>query len=413
VKQISGLKYVYGTLFIAILLVAFNNCGEGFVAERLGATGGLGGGVFFSRAPGESCEDALMKVYQTTYHPFLSQTCNSCHINGPGIGTFANPDLKASFDSFLSVGPEKISNQALNDAHHPPYTGSQNGPLIAEFRASWASSQDGYLTCVAENGGGGATGSVVRTTAKAVAANLGTTNFVRMEWDLETQSSGKVPLVAGIEIRQGALGGVTRGYEYRNPTLRLKTASSPYQARALNIYVNNQLQSDVTTYSNLDVTVSAITDLNLSPGTSNAFNVRTVAATDTIALEFSSLKLASASATPTPTPAPPGGTPPPTPTPGTPTPTPSPTPTPTPIVVPTFTQLAGTGGLFKDNCFSCHTGATAAGALDLSVFAQAKGAAALIKARVNNAANPMPKGGLLPQAQRDQISAWVDAGAPQ
>lgn len=378
----------------AVLMVAFNNCGEGFVVGRLGDISG--GSVLFSQAPGESCEDALVKVYANTYHPFLNQTCNSCHIAGPGLGVFASPDVKTSYTSFASIGAEKISNQAVNESHKPPYTGAVNAARIAELKGYWANAQTAYASCSAA-AVGGTTSFIVRTTNKQVAANLATT-FVRMEWDLETQSNGKVPLIAGIDIRRAVVSGATQGYEFRNPTLRLKNATAGnYQARALNVYINDALQSEVTTYSNVDMIVGATTDVNLSPGTANALAVMTPATTDMIAIEFS--KLGSTTGAPNPG----GGT--------VPTPTPGATPTPTGPV--TYSQLAANGGVFSNNCFSCHSAANARGSLDLTNYNSAKTAAANIKSRVNNAANPMPTGGLLPQAQRDMISAWVDQGAPQ
>lgn len=407
-KKIFNFKYLMGLLGAITLVVAFNNCGEGFVAQQL-ASGG--GSIFFSQAPGETCEAALVKVYQNTFHPFLNQTCNACHIAGPGIGTFASPDLLKSYESFASIGMTKISSQAVSASHKPPYTGPQNTARVEELKTYWAGAQTAYASCVANSGGGGgnngggntgggSTGGayVVKTSAKTVAANLGT-NFVRIEWDLETLSDAKVPLVAGIEIRRAVVATVTRGYEFRNPTLRLKNAAAgSYAMRALNLYINGNLQSEVTTYSNLEATISATTDLNLAPGYANALAVLTPAATDTIALEFSSLK-SGATGGPNPTP--------------TPVVTATPTPTPTPVLAVKFSDLVAAGGIFTNSCVACHKPGNIGGGLDLTNYTAAKNAAQNIRSRVNNAANPMPVGGLLPANQRDQINAWVDQGAPQ
>jgi mono/diheme cytochrome c family protein len=78
-----------------------------------------------------------------------------------------------------------------------------------------------------------------------------------------------------------------------------------------------------------------------------------------------------------------------------------------------FSQLAASGGIFSNSCFGCHNATNPKGSLDLTNYAAAKLAAINIKSRVNNPNNPMPTGGLLPQVQRDTISAWVDQGAPQ
>lgn len=386
-KTNLGSKHMLLLIGAIVLLVAFNNCGEGFVTQNLGSISD--GSVLYSRAPGESCEDALLKVYASTYYPFLTQTCNSCHINGPGLGAFASSDVVTSYTSFSSIGADKISNQAVNDAHKPPYTGSHNIAHIAELKSYWAAAQTEYTTCSSETGRNSAGNSFsVKSTNKQVSEKLATT-FMRMEWDLETQGNRKVPLIAGIEIRRSVIGGVTKGYEFRNPTLRLKnTTSDSYQARALNIYINNILQSEVTTYANIDQIISAMTDVNLSAGAANAFAAMPPATTDMIAIEWQ--RLTSTTGAPNP-----GGNT-----------------NPAPIGAVTYAQLATNGGLFATYCFSCHKGSNASSSLDLTVYNSAKLATLNIKSRVNNASNPMPIGGLLQQAQRDIINAWVDQGAP-
>jgi mono/diheme cytochrome c family protein len=391
------IKKIYWTLGAVISIVAYNNCGEGFVAQSLGGGAGSGGSVLFSRAPGESCEDALLKVYKNTYHPFLTQTCNSCHVSGGGgNGVFAENDPSVSYNSFASKGATLINSQAIG-SHKPPYTGPQNEARITEISSYWGKAQTDYASCASQSGNTTPGSAVVKSAGKVVSATLATT-FVRMEWDLETLSDAKVPVIAGIEIRKAVLGGETKGYEFRNPTLRLKSAAAgPHAMRALNIYINNQLQSEITTYSNIDTIISTTNDTNIAVGYANAMTVITPATTDMISLEFSNLKSTSGTTTP-------GATP---------TPTPGATPTPTPVGAVTFTQLVAAGGIFANSCIGCHNANNAAGGLNLAVYANARNAAANIRTRVNNAANPMPTGGLLPQAQRDRINAWVDQGAPQ
>ncbi|MGZ3743259.1 MAG: hypothetical protein ACXWRE_06270 [Pseudobdellovibrionaceae bacterium] len=251
-------KYIPGFLGGIILLVAFNNCGKGFIISPDISESA----VFFSRAPGETCEDALLKVYQNTYHPFLSQNCNTCHdVSGPGTGSFASADVPTSYASFSSLGVDKIDTQAVNENHHPPYTGAHNTDLINELHSYWSAAQEGYASCIAA---------------------------------------------------------------------------------------------------------------------------------------------------PSPTPAP---VPNPTPTP-TPTPVSTPNPTPTPATTVTYSQLSATGGLFATYCFSCHNTQNPEGKLDMTIYSIAKSMSSQIKSRINNASNPMPTGGLLPQNQRDTINAWVDQGAP-
>lgn len=275
--------WVFGS---AILMLAFNNCGDGFVASS-----GISQSGSSTVLPSSDtrCEDDLLKVYSNTYHPFLNQTCGACHISGPGVGTFASPEVVKSYSSFDNIGVTKINSQAINSSHKPPYTGTQNTARIDELKGIWADAQAGYVTCLAQKNGGSAAGSVVKSNPLQVPTNLGT-SFMRIEWDLETQSSNAVPLVLGIDIRKAVIDGITRGYEFRNPTLRLKRAEvGAYQARALNFYLNSVLQTGMTTFSNIDVSVSATTNVSLASTTTIAVTAATPAATDTIALEFSSL----------------------------------------------------------------------------------------------------------------------------
>jgi hypothetical protein len=339
----------------------------------------------------------LLNVYKTTFYPFVSQTCKNCHISGPGIGTFASTDVNASFTSFMSIGSTLISSQAVNDNHKPPYTGSQNQGIINSINAAWGPAQTAYASCVAEHGGGTSSAYVVKSNNMQVPAKLSTT-FVRMEWDLETQSSAKVPLVGGIDIRLSVIGGVNRGYEFRNPTLRLKsTAKDTYTVSAINLYLNNNLQTEITTYANVTASITTMTDLNLSPGTANALDAVTAASTDMIAIEFETLK--SSSGTPNP------GT--------TPTSTPTPTPTVTPVQMITWTQLTAAGGVIAQNCAGCHGTSVQYGGLNLLNYTAAKTAAPNIRSRVTNSNNPMPPTGLLPTTQQNMIVNWIDQGANQ
>lgn len=377
---------------IIILVSAYNNCGPRFTVKDLKQSQQR----IFSRSPGQTCDDALLAAYGKTYQPFLNQSCRSCHISGPGIGAFASPDLATSFASFNSIGADKISNQALRDDHKPPATGSHNTATIQNIRADWTDAQTGYAQCLVDDGGHSSNTYVVKSQKVTVPADITTTTFKRIDWDLQSAPSNAVPLLASIEIRKAEIGTSVKGYEFRNPTLKLKTGvTDSFEARVMNIYINDQLQNEITTYINVNKIISGTSEINLSPSTANAMTVITPAATDMVAIEFQSLKSTSADGGGG------GGT-------GTPTPTPSPTSTPTP----TYTQLAASGGAFNSSCFSCHSDTLARGGLNLMNYNAAKTAAGNIKSRINNAANPMPPSGLLDSAKRSAITSWVDGGTP-
>ncbi|MEK2690672.1 hypothetical protein [Bdellovibrio sp. GT3] len=374
-----------------VTLVAFNNCGEGFIMSSVS-----GGSAYFSTASGETCEEAIVKVYANTFHPFLAQTCSGCHItDGPGLGVFGSQDVKTSYVAFAAVGAAKISSQAVNASHKPPYTGPANQARITEINTYWSAAQEKYAECLVETGVT-APSSAVKSASVTVPANLATTTaFQTMTFDLAA-ATPSTPLTATIEIRRAVVGGVTQGYEFRNPSLRLKnTSSGSYQVQMITIHANDVLASEVTTYQNVNAVISTTAATNLSAGTANALLVMTPNTTDKIALEFATLRSTSAT-NPTPTP--------------TATATASPTASPTNV---TFSQLVASGGVFTNSCVSCHAPGKASGGLDLTNYAAARLAAANIKSRMNNANNPMPTSGILAEAQRNIVNSWVDNGAPQ
>lgn len=329
---------MYRKLFLIlgsfVLIVAFNNCGDGFVTNAVNT----GSRTFAST--GSICEDELLDTYAKSYHPFLAKNCDSCHVSGPGIGTFASYDVVKSFTSFLNIGPARINAQAVNPAHKPPFTGAHNQADIDRIVASWASVQDGYASCLAQNGGGSGGGgsmpvveaNILKTLPLKVPNNLGT-NYVRMEWDLQTQSNRMIPMILGIEIRKAVIGGITRGYELRGPTLRLKSASAgKFKVRALNVYINDALQPGITIFSPIDAEISSTTNVVLLDITSIGIaGYDPIANTDTISLEFSSV-VGDVPETPV-TPVPPAPTPP---APG--------------ATAVTYTQLMQANGVFTRNC---------------------------------------------------------------
>ncbi|QLY26840.1 hypothetical protein [Bdellovibrio sp. KM01] len=386
-KVVQKILWAVGAV---ITVVAFNNCGEGFTMANLSSV--AGGSTEFSTVGGESCEEAIVKVYAATFHPFLNQTCGGCHVSGGiGLGVFGSPDVVPSYAAFSSVGAAKISSQAVNGSHKPPYTGPQNQARITEINSYWGAAQDKYAQCLVDTGQAQVSAKV-KSAAVKVPANLATT-FVTMTWDL-AGATPSAPLTATIDIRRAVISGVTQGYEFRNPTLRLKNVSSgSYQVNTVNLYVNMAKAVEATTYQNVSAVISTTTATNLSPGTANAIVVMTPNANDVIALEYETLKSTTATS-PTPTP----------------TATATATATPTNV---TYSQLIAVGGVFANSCVSCHSASNARGGLDLTKYASAKVAATNIQARMNNSNNPMPTSGILSEAQRTLVDVWVANGAPQ
>jgi uncharacterized membrane protein len=68
-----------------------------------------------------------------------------------------------------------------------------------------------------------------------------------------------------------------------------------------------------------------------------------------------------------------------------------------------------------NHCITCHAGVAASAGLDLTTYANVKSAAENnnMMGWMNNAANPMPKSGLISVAERAQVQKWIDEGFAQ
>ena len=240
---------------------------------------------------GATCEDDLLKVYKNSYHAFLSKTCVACHVNGPGVGAFASSDVQTSIDSFLAIGVDKIKANAVNPNHKPPVTGTQNQTQVNNADVMWNAGVQAYNTCMAQqSGGGGITNPstvAITTTEIQVPSNL--SNYSTLSWDLESQSDGKVPLIAEIRIKSYIYNDMPIGYSYAQLTLRLKSSGLKYHTADVQILVNGVVQSDVTAYANVNMVISSTSAVILGEANMAAINVRQVSSTDRISLRFSNL----------------------------------------------------------------------------------------------------------------------------
>ncbi|WP_430412355.1 c-type cytochrome [Kordia sp.] len=68
--------------------------------------------------------------------------------------------------------------------------------------------------------------------------------------------------------------------------------------------------------------------------------------------------------------------------------------------------------IITNNCIFCHSGPNANAGLDLSTYANVRGAAEQgnLVNRINNGSNPMPPTGILPPETRQIIDQWIVDG---
>jgi len=93
------------------------------------------------------CTESEADVFNLGFHQFFQTNCNTCHISGPGKGTFAHPDTALAFASFGSIGVDKISAMAISDSHNYPYTGSHHLEEINNLKTQWKTYQIEKAKC--------------------------------------------------------------------------------------------------------------------------------------------------------------------------------------------------------------------------------------------------------------------------
>lgn len=83
-----------------------------------------------------------------------------------------------------------------------------------------------------------------------------------------------------------------------------------------------------------------------------------------------------------------------------------------PPIEETVTYDTDVAPIIANNCIGCHSGPNANAGLDLSSYANVRGAAEQgnLVNRINNGSNPMPPTGILPPETRQIIDQWIADG---
>ncbi len=404
-------RWAWAALLIGgpVLITAFQNCGQMF-EDPLVKFDNVSFASVGSLQLGTGCESEIIGkyagLYSTTYYPFLTSTCTACHSgDGPGIGAFGYPDIAISGTNFISRF-RKINENAVLPSHANGYTGTpQAMAAVASFAPQWAAAVQEYNECAGVSTAG--TGLIMTSKANAqmiTNANANNANYVTLTWNLMTEIRNtavlnRIPITFSVEARIATIGGVRRGYELRNPSIRLNAgATGEFRVTALSVYVNDALMSDVTTYVLADATTNSVTPVNLAAGAGVALAVTPAipAATDTIAIEIGAVQDAMGVVIN------PGGA----------TPPGNPPPANLPATV-TLAELLGANpalNVFAASCVSCHRAGNALGGLDITNPVQARNLRTDIYARMNDSAAPMPRSGLLAFQRRELVRIWMQGG---
>lgn len=419
-KKLQALKILGALSGGLILVVSFQNCaqslGEGFEIDtqsvKLVSQGSSNSGAGETpdedgdnsdASTGDLCEDQLFAKFGSGYYQFLKQNCAGCHNGEHEAPAFASKNSLMSYQVFKDKGYQLVSLNAISETHNPPYTGSTHNGAIASLKSEWETAQSSFLSCKGVDGEDKSVVTNNKVNAEIVHNKANTATWNKVEWNMSTAAdmpskAALFPLKISVEAQVAKVSGTEVGYAVRNPTMSITSGTAKYRVRGLFFYVNDKLFDSATVYRSINAVVCPGTTLNLAPvGNAQLLVVSTTKTTDKFALQFTSIEKAESTATcgigsnvviPVDE---------------------------TPSVV-TYSMLVGTDSkvnVFKTQCLSCHTGASADGGLDLSNYAQSKAKAAAIKKRVNDANNPMPRSGVMSSSMRAIVDKWVDTNTPQ
>lgn len=409
-----------------LLLIGFQNCGQtlgdGFQIDTKSVqlNSQFGDDTLIPQDPGDDdddtsedqstgdlCEDQLYAKFVSGYYAFLKKNCAGCHGGAvEAAPPFAAKDSLASYKVFQDKGYLTVSNNAVNPNHQTGITGPQNSAAIDSLKTDWVAAQATWLQCKGTDSEDKSVLTIGKANSAIVTNKSDASYWGSLAWNMNTAAdmtanSVKYPLNVSIEVQVAKVSGNEVGYAVRNPTMSMASGTAKYRVKSLFFYLNGKLLDSATVYRNINAVICAGTPLNLAPVGNAQLIVlatgQTVKATDKFSVQFSSIEKVDPSTT--------CGT-------GSTGPT---LPDDTPAKV-TFTQLVSNDaklGVFKSQCFTCHTGSGAQAGLDLSNYTQAKNSAAKILTRINDAGSPMPRSGLMSSQMRAIVEKWVTIGTPQ
>ncbi|AHZ85034.1 hypothetical protein AB1A81_11580 [Bdellovibrio bacteriovorus] len=418
-KKLQSLKVLGAVSGGLILVLAFQNCaqslGEGFQIDtqtvklvNQGSSDLVGGSDEGETEEGEQstgdlCEDQLYAKFGSGYYVFLKNNCAGCHNGEHEAPAFASKNSLMSYQVFKDKGYTSISDNAVNPAHNPPYTGTHHNGAIASLKQEWAAAQSAFLSCKGDDGVDKSVVTANKTNATIVNSKANPATWTKIEWNYSTAAdmpakAATFPLKMSVEFQVAKVSGSEVGYAARSPTISITSGTAKYRVKGLFFYVNDKMLDSATVYRNINAVVCPGTPLALAPvGNAQLLVMNTTKTTDKFALQFTSIEKAESTAT---------------------------CGTGTNVVVPvdeapanvTYAMLVGNDSkvnVFKTQCLSCHSGAGADGGLDLSNYAASKAKSAAIIRRINDANAPMPRSGLMSSSMKAIVQKWVDLQMPQ
>lgn len=279
-------------LLLLILILNYNNCSSSKMDYEKNP---IRNSSLSSLQSIDICSQTESEVFAQGYHTFLKTTCNTCHVSGPGKGAFAHPDANLAFNSFQTLGVEKISSMAVNDSHKYPYTGSQNIETVNNYKTQWNTFQIERTKCgnsslpsnptnsnelpeftpqfitqkkvIPTITGTPATISVNGTNVSIIQYNTVSVTF-NLDTELSSLSNKAVPLTSGGTLKVSITGFSTAsgatGYIVEMPTL--KTNTSSLHIKGLHPILNGRPVSYAYTFQHIDQNIYKLSEVMLSGG---------------------------------------------------------------------------------------------------------------------------------------------------
>lgn len=262
----SKIKFWTISLFsLTILTMAFNNCSEPTVlSEDTGSE---------TEASGKAvCENDLLTVYKTNFHPWMVNHCGDCHSSPMGPSAHGSSDAKISMTAFMQKGVAKLAERALNthcgnssNCGPTAYTSSQSDSITMPSEwvtpyQSWKIGELNYEACLAKASGDNIDPAptnnnlLVLTIAKLAPANIPNQTASNIDdailtWDLSSEvntSNGKMslPVTLSLHIEKTADGLTT----FLKPFLKLKAGESSKTLKKLLVRIGNSKESSSLSY---------------------------------------------------------------------------------------------------------------------------------------------------------------------
>ncbi len=372
-------------LVIAVLALCYGNCGRISTSNVLDA----------STLGRSMCDARLKKIFGETYHPFLQNNCAGCH-----AANFANANVNVAYNVFLSKSQQQIDYNAVT-----PHGGNSNSralqPQIDSFKAKYNQAYAAYEDCKVSDIGIDILLKDKNLPALANHNNTADAGWVPIEWQVDTEAQDpkkgqQLRAFFKIQVRKYMNGMTAQGIQIRRPTMTLHSGQEQVQISALKIHIDGAPNDLVTTYEYLGSLISGSTEMEVAPGSGASPLVGVFDETTKFAVELQGVAKASDSVAVEPPiipPVDPGLN------------------LPTTMTLAELNGSAGQNNVFFRSCVGCHSGGSPSGSLNLQDPVAAKNAAASIKARMNDAVNPMPRTGILDQRSRGVVDVWVNTGA--